>query len=87
MSQKIWNGRQCWTYGQKTYATLKDHKENFNINSKGYLINPAKSKLGKVSKTIVYNIRKNSEKSYIAINGEIHGMSSICFKTFPKKGV
>ena len=33
------------------YIALKDHKENFNINPKCRLINPAKSKLGKVAKT------------------------------------
>ena len=40
------------------YITLKDHKENFNINPKSHLINPAKSELGKVAKTIVENINK-----------------------------
>ena len=39
--------------------TLKDHKENFNINPKCCLINPAKSKLGKVAKIIVETINKN----------------------------
>ena len=40
------------------YITLKDHIENFNINPKFRLINPAKSELGKVAKTIVENINK-----------------------------
>ena len=40
------------------YITLKDHKENFNINPKCRLINPAKSELGKVAKLIVENIKK-----------------------------
>ena len=40
------------------YITIKDHKENFNINPKCRLINPAKSKLGKVAKIIVENINK-----------------------------
>ena len=36
-------------YGQKTaFITLKDYKENFNINPKCRLINPAKSELGKM---------------------------------------
>ena len=37
------------------YITLKDHKENFKINPKCRLINPAKSELEKVAKTIVEN--------------------------------
>ena len=41
-----------------TYITIKDHKENFNINPKCRLINPAKSELGKVAKIIVENINK-----------------------------
>ena len=47
------------------YITLKDHKENFNINPKCYLINPAKSELGQVTKIIVENINKTvKEKLY-----------------------
>ena len=40
------------------YGTQKNHKENFNINPKCRLINPAKSELGKVAKIIVENINK-----------------------------
>ena len=40
------------------YITIKDHKENFNINPKCRLINAAKSELGKVAKIIVENINK-----------------------------
>ena len=40
------------------YITIKDHKENFNINPKCRLINPAKSELMKVAKIIVENINK-----------------------------
>ena len=47
------------------YITLKDHKENFNINPKCHLINPANSKLGKVAKIIVEKINKTvREKVY-----------------------
>ena len=51
-------------YGQKIslYKTLKDHKENFNVNPECRLINPAKSELGKVAKTIVENINKTVRK-------------------------
>ena len=40
------------------YITLKDNKENFNINPKCLLINSAKSEHGKVAKYIVENINK-----------------------------
>ena len=41
-----------------TLITLKDNKENFNINPKCPLINSAKSEHGKVAKYIVENINK-----------------------------
>ena len=44
------------------YITLKDCKESFNINPKCRLINPAKSELGKVAKTIAENINKTVRK-------------------------
>ena len=50
--------RQSWMARKPAYITIKDHKENFNINPKCRLINPAKSKLGKVAKIIVENINK-----------------------------
>ena len=40
------------------YITLKDNKENSNINPKCQLINSAKNELGKVAKIIVENINK-----------------------------
>ena len=40
------------------YITLKDNKENSNINPKCHLINSAKNELGKVAKIIVENINK-----------------------------
>ena len=54
-------------YGQKIilHKTLKDHKENFNINPECRLINPAKNELGKVAKTIVENINK-------IVRGKLH---------------
>ena len=36
--------------------TLKDHKDDFNVNPKCQLINPPKSELGKVSKIKIENI-------------------------------
>ena len=41
------------------YITIKDYKENFNTNPKCHLINPAKSELGDVAKTIAENINKS----------------------------
>ena len=38
------------------FITFKDHKENFQNNPKFRLINPAKSELGKISKTILNDI-------------------------------
>ena len=38
---------------KEAFATVKDHKENFETNPKYRLINPAKSELGKVSKVIL----------------------------------
>ena len=35
------------------FVTLKDHKENFQWNLNGRLINPAKSEIDKVSKFLV----------------------------------
>ena len=40
------------------YITIKDHKENFSINPKCRLTNPAKSEHGKVAKIIVENINR-----------------------------
>ena len=41
---------------KEAFITLKDHKDDFIINPKYRLVNPAKSELGKVSKTIIENI-------------------------------
>ena len=38
---------------RKAFISLKDHKENFENNSKCRLINPAKSDSGKISKLIL----------------------------------
>ena len=40
----------------KAFVTLKDHKENFQSNTKCRLINPAKSEMGLVSKQILEKI-------------------------------
>ena len=40
------------------FITLKDHKPDFDHNPKCHLINPAKSNLGKVSKSILDNINQ-----------------------------
>ena len=48
---------ECMTR-KPAYITIKDHRENFNINPKCRLMNPAKSELKKIAKTIVENINK-----------------------------
>ena len=40
------------------YRTIKGHKENFSINPKCYVINPAKRELGKIANIIVENLNK-----------------------------
>ena len=42
---------------REAYVTLKDHKENFLNNPKCRLINPSKSKMGKVSKKYLESTR------------------------------
>ena len=54
---EIADGVEC-VERKPVYITLKDHKENFNINTKCRLINPAKSELEKFAKIIVDNINK-----------------------------
>ena len=39
-----------------TYITLKDHKENFHVNTQCRLINPCKSEIGKISKQLLEKI-------------------------------
>ena len=44
---------------QHLFIMLKDHKSNFNNNSKCCPINPAKSKIGKISKFYLDKINEN----------------------------
>ena len=41
------------------YITLKDHKDNFRSAHPCRLINPCKSEIGKISKSILENINRN----------------------------
>ena len=41
------------------YITLKDHKDNFRSAHPCRLINPCKSKIGKISKSILVNLNRN----------------------------
>ena len=41
------------------YTTLKDHKDNFRSAHPCRLINPCKSEIGKISKSILENINRN----------------------------
>ena len=53
------------TTPRQAYATLKDHKENFNNNPSCRLINPAKPEVGKISKKILekINVRVRQDTS------------------------
>ena len=44
------------------YITLKDHKDNFSSAHPCHLINPCKSEIGKISKSILENINRNLVK-------------------------
>ena len=44
------------------FITLKDHKDNFQSSLHCRLINPSKSELGKVSKSILENINQHLVK-------------------------
>ena len=46
---------ECYS-DQNAFITLKDHKENFNKNTKCRLINPSKSEVGLVSKHYLNSI-------------------------------
>ena len=52
---------------EQAFISLKDHKENFLNNPKCRLINPAKSDLGFVGKTILDRIN-NSIRSHVSVN-------------------
>ena len=41
---------------RESYITIKDHKQNYETNTKCRLINPAKTDVGKVSKKILSRI-------------------------------
>ena len=44
---------------QQCFITVKDHKEDFRTNPKYRLINPTKSEMGKLSKSILDKVNKN----------------------------
>ena len=56
------------------FISLKGHKENFQNNPTVRLINPAKNKLGKISKVILDKINKNRQN--LQLNGKIQVLSS-----------
>ena len=47
---------------KQAFITLKDHKDNFQNHPTCRLINPTKSEIGKISKTILTNINKQITK-------------------------
>ena len=50
---------------QNCFITLKDHKPNFQNNPTVRLLNPAKNKLGSISKTILDKINVNLRNSLL----------------------
>ena len=54
---KLENRMECYTQNE-AFITFKDHKENFLNHPKCRLINPAKSEMGKVSKSILEKLNK-----------------------------
>ena len=46
------------TAEREAFATLKDHKPNFNLDPKCRLLNPTKPEIGRVSKIILDRINK-----------------------------
>ena len=44
----------------ESFITLKDHKDNFTNNLTCHLINPSKNEIGKVSKSKLKRVKKNS---------------------------
>ena len=50
----------------QAFISIKDHKDDFENNTKGRLINPAKGDLGKVSKSILDRINTEIREQTIA---------------------
>ena len=104
-NQKVWQTRQkhckqTWIgwqnlclYKCESFITIKDHKDNFENNTKCRLINPAKSELGKVSKKIVarivtslkvkrkLNLWKNTD-SFLKWFKDLENKNKLSFKQF-----
>ena len=50
---------------REPFITIKDHKPNFENNTKCRLINPAKSEIGVISRHHLQQINKNKKKDWI----------------------
>ena len=50
------------------FISLRDHKQDFENHPKCRLINPAKSQLGKVSKSILDNIKNGEIRAHTDVN-------------------
>ena len=73
------------TAKQQAFITLKDHKKNFENNPTCRLINPAKSDLGMVSKSILDNIN-TSIRQQTSLNQWRNTTAAInWFNNFPEK--
>ena len=56
------DGRTEYMTKAPVYITLEDHKDNFRSAHPCHLINPCKSEIGKISKSIIENINRNLVK-------------------------
>ena len=61
------------------FLTLKDHKPDFENHTKCRLINPAKSDIGKISKSILDTVNSKSASKPVLINGAILQIPSLGF--------
>ena len=67
------------------FISLKDHKQDFENHPKCRLINPAKSQLGKVSKSILDNIN-NEIRAHTKVNEWRNSTDAIfCFQSIDNK--
>ena len=56
------DGRKGYMAKAPAYITLKDHKDHFILAHPCHLINPCKSKIGKISESILENMNRNLVK-------------------------
>ena len=65
----------------EAFVTIKDHKDNFPHNLSFHLINPSKTDIGKISKSLLDTIHSNIIKESKVNNGKIHQRLLVGLKT------